>query len=115
MTLKILTREVNGVKIIDLSGRLILGDASVSIRNEVRKEIGNGFRRILLNLGEVTYIYSAGLGKLISACTSVTNRDGELKLLKLTKRVHDLMQLTKLYTVFDVFDDENKAIASFRS
>jgi anti-sigma B factor antagonist len=115
MSLKISTREADGVKVIDLAGRLTLGDTSVSIRDEVRKEIDGGFLKMLLNLGEVAYIDSAGLGELISAYTSVTNRGGELKLLNLTKRVHDLMQITKLYTVFDVFDNENEAIASFRS
>ena len=115
MSLKISTREADGVKIIDLGGRLTLGDTSVSLRDEVRKKIDGGFLKILLSLGEVDYIDSAGLGELISAYTSVTNRGGELKLLNLTKRVHDLMQITKLYTVFDVFDSENEAIASFRS
>jgi anti-sigma B factor antagonist len=115
MSLKISTREADGVKIIDLAGRLTLGDTSVSIRDEVRTEIDGGSLKMLLNLGEVAYIDSAGLGELISAYTSVTNRGGELKLLNLTKRVHDLMQITKLYTVFDVFDNENEAIASFRS
>jgi anti-sigma B factor antagonist len=115
MTLKIATREVNGVVIIDLSGRLTMGEASAAIREEVVDQLRQGFRKILLNLADVTYIDSAGLGELTAAYTSVKNRDGALKLLKLTKRVHDLMQITKLYTVFDVFDDERTAIASFGS
>jgi anti-sigma B factor antagonist len=113
MSLKMRTREVNGVVVIDLSGQVTLGEACAAVRDEVRDQTANGSRKILLNLGEVTYIDSAGLGELTSAYTSVKNRGGELKLLNLTKRVHDLMQITKLYTVFDVHDDEKKAIASF--
>jgi anti-sigma B factor antagonist len=115
MSLKMGTREVNGIIIIDLSGQVTLGDASAAIRDEVRDQTGHGFRKILLNLANVTYIDSAGLGELTAGYTSVKNHGGELKLLNLTKRVHDLMQITKLYTVFDVYDDEKKAIASFGS
>jgi anti-sigma B factor antagonist len=113
MSLKMSTREVNGIIIIDLSGQLTLGESSAAIRDEVRDQTNQGFRKILMNLANVTYIDSAGLGELTAAYTSVKNRGGELKLLNLTKRVHDLMQITKLYTVFDVHDDEKKAIASF--
>jgi anti-sigma B factor antagonist len=115
MSLKMGTREVKDIIIIDLSGQLTMGEASAAIRAEVHDAVGNGFRKILLNLGGVSYIDSAGLGELTSAYTSVKNRDGALKLLNLTKRVHDLMQITKLYTVFDVYDDEKKALASFAS
>jgi len=115
MSLKMRTREVNGIIVIDLSGQLTLGEASAALREEVRDQLGHGFSKILLNLAEVTYIDSAGLGELTAAYTSVRNRGGVLKLLNLTKRVHDLMQITKLYTVFDVYDDEKKAIASFGS
>ncbi len=113
MSLKMRTREAQEVVVIDLSGQITLGEASASIRDEIRDQLANGSRKILLNLAEVTYIDSAGLGELTSAYTSVKNRGGSLKLLNLTKRVHDLMQITKLYTVFDVYDDEKKAIASF--
>jgi anti-sigma B factor antagonist len=113
MSLKMRTREVNEIVIIDLSGQLTLGEASAAIRDEVRDQTGQGLRKILLNLGDVSYIDSAGLGELTAAYTSVKNRGGQLKLLNLTRRVHDLMQITKLYTVFDVYDDEKKAIASF--
>jgi anti-sigma B factor antagonist len=115
MSLKMRTREVNGIIIVDLSGQVTLGEASAAVRDEVRDQLGHGFNKILLNLADVTYIDSAGLGELTAAYTSVKNRGGELKLLSLTKRVHDLMQITKLYTVFDVHDDERKAIASFGS
>lgn len=113
MSLKMSTREVHGIVIIDLSGQLTLGEASAAIRDEVRDQTSQGIHKILLNLGDISYIDSAGLGELTAAYTSVKNRGGELKLLNLTKRVHDLMQITKLYTVFDVHDDEKKAIASF--
>ena len=113
MSLKMRTRESNGVMIVDLTGQITLGEASAAVRDEVRDQVGHGFNKILLNLADVTYIDSAGLGELTAAYTSVKNRNGQLKLLNLTKRVHDLMQITKLYTVFDVYDDEKKAIASF--
>ena len=113
MSLKMSTRESNGIVIIDLSGQITLGEASAALRDEVRDQSGHGFKKILLNLADVTYIDSAGLGELTAAFTSVKNRGGELKLLNLTKRVHDLMQITKLYTVFDVYDDEKKALSSF--
>lgn len=113
MSLKMSNREVSGIVIIDLSGQLTLGESSAAIRDEVRDQTNQGLRKILLNLANITYIDSAGLGELTAAYTSVKNRGGELKLLSLTKRVHDLMQITKLYTVFDVYDDEKKAIASF--
>ncbi|HEX8710341.1 MAG TPA: STAS domain-containing protein [Terracidiphilus sp.] len=113
MSLKIGTREIKDIVIIDLSGQITLGEASAALRAEVSDAVGHGMRKILVNLAEVSYIDSAGLGELTSAYTSVKNRDGALKLLNLTKRVHDLMQITKLYTVFDVYDDEKKALASF--
>jgi|SRR5215472_15397291 len=115
MSLKINTREVKDIIVIDLSGRITLGEAAAAVREEIHDEIGHGHRKLLLNLGDVSYIDSAGLGELTSAYTSVKNRSGELKLVNLTQRVHDLMQITKLYTVFDVYDDEKKAIASFAS
>lgn len=113
MSLTMRTREVNGVSIIDLSGRLTMGETCAAIRDEVHDEVSNGARKILLNLADVNYIDSAGLGELTAAFTSVKNREGSLKLLNLTKRVHDLMQITKLYTVFDVHDDEAAAVRSF--
>ena len=113
MSLKMRTREVGGVIVVDLSGQITLGEASAALRDEVRDQVNHGHQKILLNLGDVTYIDSAGLGELTGSYTSVKNKGGQLKLLSLTKRVSDLMQITKLYTVFDVFDDEKKAIASF--
>ncbi len=115
MSLKMTTREVKGISIIDLSGRLTLGETCAAIRDEIHDEIGQGTRKVLLNLADVSYIDSAGLGELTAAYTSMKNRGGQLKLLNLTKRIHDLLQITKLYTIFDVYDDEKKAIASFGS
>ena len=113
MTMKTSTRQVDGVTIVDLSGRITLGEGSVVLRDLVRELLGKGNKKILLNLGEVTYIDSSGIGELVSAFTSVRNGGGELKLLNLTKKVHDLLQITKLYTVFDIKDDETAAVKSF--
>ena len=115
MSLKVATREVKDIIIIDLNGRLTMGEACAAIRDEVLDQAGHGYKKILLNLADVSYIDSAGLGELTGSYTSMKNRGGQLKLLNLTKKVHDLMQITKLYTVFDVYDDEKTAIASFGS
>ena len=113
MSMKASTRQVDGITIIDLSGRITLGEGSVVLRDTIRDSVGQGVKKILLNLGDVTYIDSSGIGELVSAYTTVRNQGGELKLLNLTKKVHDLLQITKLYTVFDVKDDEASAISSF--
>ena len=115
MSLKLTTRDANDIVVIDLSGRLTMGEACAALRDELRDQIDHGVRKVLLNLGEVSYIDSAGLGELTAAFTSMRNRGGALKLLNLTKRVHDLLQITKLYTVFDIYDDEKQALASFAS
>jgi len=114
VSMKTSTRQVNGIVIVDLSGRITLGEGSVLLRDLVRELVTKGQRKILLNLGDVTYIDSSGIGELVSAFTTVRNQGGELKLLNLTKKVHDLLQITKLYTVFDVKDDEAAAVASFK-
>ena len=114
MALTIASREVDGVTVLDLNGRITLGEGSVQLRDAIRDLISKGQTRILLNLAEVNYIDSSGLGELVSAYTTAKNQGATLKLLNLTKKVHDLLQLTKLYTVFDVSDDEAKAIASFK-
>src|SRR5256885_16948204 len=95
-----------------MSGRVTLGEGSVVLRDTIRDILGKGNKKILLNLGDVTYIDSSGIGELVSAFTTVRKEGGELKLLNLTKKVHDLLQITKLYTVFDVKDDEATAIAA---
>ena len=113
MSLKSSTRQVDGVTILDLSGRFTLGEGSVVLRDTIREVLGKGEKKILLNLGDVTYIDSSGIGELVSAFTAVRKEGGELKLLNLTKKVHDLLQITKLYTVFDVKDDEAAAVAAY--
>jgi anti-sigma B factor antagonist len=113
VTMKASTRQMDGVTIVDLSGRITLGEGSVVLRDTIRDLVGKGSKKILLNLGDVTYIDSSGIGELVSAFTTVRNQGGELKLLNLTKKVHDLLQITKLYTVFDVKDDEATAISAF--
>ena len=115
MSMKASTRQVDGVTIVDLSGRITLGEGSVVLRDTIKDLLSKGQKKILLNLGDVSYIDSSGIGELVSAFTSVRNQGGELKLLHLTKKVHDLLQITKLYTVFDVKDDEAGAIAAFSS
>jgi len=113
VTMKSNSRRVDGVTIMDLSGRITLGEGSVVLRDQIRDLLSKGEKKILLNLGDVTYIDSSGIGELVSAFTTVRNQGGELKLLNLTKKVHDLLQITKLYTVFDVKDDEASAIKAF--
>lgn len=114
MALTIASREVDGVTVLDLSGRITLGEGSVQLRDAIRELVSKGQKNILLNMGEVNYIDSSGLGELVSAYTTARNQGAALKLLSLTKKVHDLLQLTKLYTVFDIYDDEASGIASFR-
>ncbi len=113
MSMKVSNRQVDGVTIMDCSGRITLGEGSVTIRDAVRELLSKGQKKILLNLGDVSYIDSSGIGELVSAFTTVRNQGGELKLLNLTKKVHDLLQITKLYTVFDVKEDEAQAVKSF--
>ena len=113
MSLKSSQRQVDGVTILDLSGRITLGEGSVVLRDTIREVLGKGEKKILLNLGDVTYIDSSGIGELVSAFTAVRKEGGDLKLLNLTKKVHDLLQITKLYTVFDVKDDEAQAVAAY--
>jgi anti-sigma B factor antagonist len=113
VSMKASTRQVDGITIVDLSGRITLGEGSVVLRDTIKDLLGKGQKKILLNLGDVSYIDSSGIGELVSAFTSVRNQGGELKLLNLTKKVHDLLQITKLYTVFDVKDDEAVAISAF--
>jgi anti-sigma B factor antagonist len=113
VSMKATNRQVDGVAVVDMSGRITLGEGSVVLRDTIRDLIGKGQKKILLNLGDVTYIDSSGIGELVSAFTAVRREGGELKLLNLTKKVHDLLQITKLYTVFDIKDDEAAAIKAF--
>ncbi|HKN17990.1 MAG TPA: STAS domain-containing protein [Candidatus Sulfotelmatobacter sp.] len=109
----ITTREVSHVTIVDIRGRITLGDETGNLRDTVRKLISDGKKKIVLNLAHVDYIDSSGVGELVSSFTAVRNSGGELKLLSLTKKVQDILNVTKLYTVFDVKDDEFNAVKSF--
>jgi anti-sigma B factor antagonist len=106
-------REIGEIVIVDLSGKITLGEGSSVLRKTIRELLDHGHRKIVLNLYDVDYIDSSGIGELVSGYTTVRGLDGELKLLYLTKRVHDLLQITRLFTVFDVRSDEEDAIRSF--
>jgi anti-sigma B factor antagonist len=111
--MKIATRQLDGITVLDLGGRITLGEGSVQLRDAVRDLLAKGHKKIVLNLGDISYMDSSGMGELVTAYTSVKNQGGELKLINLTKKIEDLMQITKLVTVFDIYDDEAKAIAAF--
>jgi len=113
VSIKLNTRQVGDVSVVDVAGRITLGEGSSALRDMMRDLVSKSQKKILLNLGEVSYIDSSGIGELVSGFTTVTNSGGNLKLLGLNKRVKDLLQITKLYTVFDVHEDEAGAIRSF--
>lgn len=114
MQLKLTKRTVDGILAIEANGRIVFGEESSLLRDEVKKAIADGQKRIVLNLGEINYIDSGGLGTLVALHTTAHNAGGTIKLANLTKRVGDLMQVTKLLTVFDVRDSEYDALESFR-
>lgn len=113
MSVKLTQRQVGDVTVLDAAGRITLGEGSSTFRDTIKDLSGKGHKKILLNLADVSYIDSSGIGELVSGFTTVANSGGHLKLLNLTKRIQDLLQITKLYTVFEVFDDEAAALASF--
>ena len=113
MSMHINTREVQGVTIVDISGRITLGDETGTLRDAVRDLVSKGTKKIVLNLAEVSYIDSTGVGELVGSLMTVRNAGGELKLMNLTPKVKDVVYVTKLYTVFDVKDDEFTAVKSF--
>ena len=113
MSVKLTNRQVGDVTVIDASGRITLGEGSSTFRDSIKDLTNKGNKKVLLNLADVSYIDSSGIGELVSGFTTVSNAGGQLKLLKLTKRIQDLLQITKLYTIFEVFDDEAKGLASF--
>jgi anti-sigma B factor antagonist len=106
-------RVVDGVSILDLSGKIVLGEGDMQVKERIRDLLADGQKRILLNLAEINYIDSAGLGALISCYTTTRREGGNLKLVNLTKRIQDLLAITKLITVFDTYDDEKDAVKSF--
>jgi anti-sigma B factor antagonist len=111
---KLTTRQVGDVTVVDAAGRITLGDGASTFRDTIRDLADGGHKKLLLNLAEVSYIDSSGIGEMVSGFTTITNKGGQVKLLNLTKRVKDLLQITKLYTVFEVFEDETAAVRSFR-
>ena len=113
MSVKVTTHENGDVTIVDTSGKLTLGEGTSTLRTKIRGLVAGGSRRIVLNLADVTYMDSSGLGELIAAHTTITTAGGEMKLLNLAKHVHDLLKVTKLYTVFEAFEDEASAVSSF--
>jgi anti-sigma B factor antagonist len=113
LQMTITIREVSHVTIVDIVGRITLGDETGQLRDTIRQLLVDGKKKIILNLAQVDYLDSSGVGELVSGYTAVRSAGGELKLLSLTKKVHDIVQVTKLYTVFDIKDDEFTAIKSF--
>ena len=113
MSLKATSREIDGVMVIDLDGRITLGDGSALLRDLIRENLNKGHKKLVLNLAAISYLDSTGLGELVSGYRLVKSQGGELKLLNLNKKVSDLLQVTKLYAVFDVPNVEAQAVASF--
>jgi anti-sigma B factor antagonist len=113
VSVKLTSRQVGDVTVIDAAGRITLGEGASAFRDMIRDLAAKGNKKILLNLSEVSYIDSSGIGEMVSGFTTVTNNGGQLKLVGLSKRVKDLLQITKLYTVFEAFDEEPEAVRSF--
>ncbi len=115
MSLKINVRESGNVVILDLDGRITIGEEASSLRDTIKETIDGGQKNILLNLEKVSYIDSTGLGQFVGSYATVTSRGGQLKLVNLQKKLQELMQITKLVTVFDTFTNEPSALRSFAS
>ena len=113
MSLKINVRESGSVVILDLNGRITIGEEAASLRDSIKDHVDNGQKNILLNLAEVSYIDSTGLGQFVGSFATVTSRGGQLKLLNLQKKLQELMRITKLITVFETYTDEAGAVRSF--
>lgn len=111
--LNIKERQAGDVTILDLSGKITIGEGSVQLREHVKRLLDEGKKKLLLNLGDVSYVDSSGIGELVSSYTTTNNNGGQLKLLNLTKKIQDLLMITKLLTVFQTFDNEQDAISSF--
>ena len=114
MSITTAVRQVGNITILDITGRITLGEGSSAFRDAIRDLVNEGRTKILLNMADVSYVDGSGVGELVSAFTTVTNKGGQLKILNLTRKVKDLLQITKLYTDFDVHYEEAKAIRSFR-
>ena len=114
MSLSMKTRKVDNVVVLDLSGKLTIGEPVMQVRESLRSHVNSGERKFVLNLKDVSYIDSSGLGELVSSYTTIRNKGGDIKLLHLTTKTKDLLQMTKLLTVFDTYDDENKALSALK-
>ena len=112
--LNINERQAGDVTVLDLSGKITIGEGSVSLRTAIRRLIEEGKKKILLNLARVGYIDSSGIGELVSSFTTINREGGQLKLLNLTQKIQDLLAITKLLTVFDVYEDESSALNSYK-
>ena len=112
--LNISERRVGDITILDLDGKITIGEGSVALRTAIRRLLEEGKKKILLNLAKVGYIDSSGIGELVSSYTAINKEGGELKLLNLTQKLQDLLTITKLLTVFDVYESEEEALASFK-
>jgi anti-sigma B factor antagonist len=113
-SLVIKDRQAGDVTILDLSGKITIGEGSVQLREAVRRMLDEGKKKLLLNLGDVSYVDSSGIGELVSSYTTTGSNGGQLKLLNQTKKIHDLLTITKLVTVFETHDNEETAVASFK-
>ncbi len=112
--LNLTERQAGDITILDMDGKVTIGEGSVALRTTIRRLLGEGKKKILLNLGRVGYVDSSGIGELVSSYTAVNKEDGSLKLLNLTQKIQDLLAITKLLTVFDVYDSEADALSSFK-
>src|SRR5216684_6882224 len=112
--LSIHERQAGDVTVLDMNGRITIGEGSVALRSAIRRLLEEGKKNILLNLAGVGYIDSSGIGELVSSYTAIKNQDGQLKLLSLTEKLRDLLTITKLLTVFDAYDTEAEALSSFK-
>ena len=112
--LNINERQAGDVTVLDMSGKITIGEGSVTLRTAIRRVLEEGKRRILLNLGGVSYIDSSGIGELVSSYTAINKEEGQLKLLNLTQKLQDLLAITKLLTVFDVYENEAEALNSYK-
>ncbi len=115
MSFKAVSREVGGVTVIDMDGRITLGEGSDLLRDLISEKLDSGHMKIVMNLAGINYIDSTGLGELVAGYRQIKSQGGELKLLNLNKKVSDLLQITKLYAVFDIHNDEAQAVANFHS
>ena len=112
--LNIQERRIGDVTVLDMDGNIRIGGSNVALKTAIRSLVDEGRNQIVLNLGRVAYIDSSGLGELISSHVTLNNKGGQIKLLNLTQRLQELMTITKLLTIFDVYDDESEAVDSFK-